>query len=110
MWNLAVTLILVAGVIPFGGTALGGDAPVTGTFDTHEVSFLSHGVTLSGAVIVPRSPVVAAVVFVQGAGSDLRPESQGVALARLESRCLYTTSAALVDQEGFTWAHPAASM
>lgn len=82
MWNLAITPVLVAGVIFLGGTALADDAPATGTFDTHEVSFQSHGVTLRGTVILPRSPVVAASVFVQGAGSDLRPESQGEALAR----------------------------
>lgn len=82
MRNLAVIPVLVAGAILLGGTALAADAPVTGTFNAHEVTFLSHGAMLSGTVIVPRSPVVAAAVFVQGAGSDPRPESQGEALAR----------------------------
>jgi len=75
--------VLVVGALLFGSSALcAEDAAATGAFDAHEVSFLSHGVTLSGAVIVPRSPVVAAAVFVQGAGSDLRPAPQGEALAR----------------------------
>jgi pimeloyl-ACP methyl ester carboxylesterase len=82
MWNFAVVSVLVGGGILLGGTALAEDARVTGTFDTHDVTFLSHGAILSGTVVIPRFPVVAAAVFVQGAGSDLRPESQGEALAR----------------------------
>lgn len=84
MWRFAAGQVLVAAFLLFGSAALGAkDAPTTGTFDTHDVSFLSHGRTLSGSLIVPRSPVLAAAVFVQGAGSDLRPQFQGEALARL---------------------------
>jgi uncharacterized protein len=83
MWKFAAGQILVAGLILFGSAASAAEhAPATQTFDTHDVSFLSHGTTLSGTVIAPRSPVVAAAVFVQGAGSDLRPVFQGEALAR----------------------------
>jgi uncharacterized protein len=83
MWKFAAGQALVAGALLFGSAALAAEnAPATATFDTHDVSFLSHGTTLSGTVIVPRSPVIAAAVFVQGAGSDLRPASQAEALAR----------------------------
>ncbi len=49
-----------------------------------EVSFVSHGVRLSGTVFAPQpAPAVAAVVFVQGAGRETRDEQ----LARTLTRC-----------------------
>ena len=84
MCNLAVAQVLVGGALLLGSTALvAADASPAGAFDTHEVSFESHGTTLSGTVIVPRSPVVAAAVYVQGAGSDSRLTSLAEALARV---------------------------
>src|SRR5690348_4398417 len=102
----SLNVVLVVGVILLGGTALAEDAPVTGTFDTHEVSFFSHGVMFSGTVIVPRSPVVAAAVFVQGAGSDLRTESQGEALARFGIAVLVYDKRG-VDRSGWRRLRPA---
>jgi len=82
MLVLARFAALAAGAMVFEGTASAAEnAPATSRFDTHEVSFSSHGATLSGTVIVPRSPVVAAAVFVQGAGSDPRPAREGELLA-----------------------------
>jgi uncharacterized protein len=84
MCNLAVVQVLVGGALLLGSTALvAADASPAGAFDTHEVTFESQGTTLSGTVIVPRSPVVAAAVFVQGAGSDSRSTSLAEALARV---------------------------
>lgn len=78
---------LVAGVVLFASPALAtADRQASETLDTHEVSFSSHGVGLRGTVVIPkRLPVVAAAVFVQGAGPDRRATFLAEALARLGS-------------------------
>ena len=75
--------VVVVGFMLLGTAPLvAAGTPPAAAFDAHEVSFLSHGTTLSGTLIVPRSPVVAAAVYVQGAGSDPRSASQAEALAQ----------------------------
>jgi pimeloyl-ACP methyl ester carboxylesterase len=41
--------------------------------DTHDLEFMSHGVTLSGSIVIPQGqPVRAAVVFIHGSGKQTR--------------------------------------
>jgi uncharacterized protein len=82
MWRFGH--VLLAGAMLFGSAAFSAaNVQLSGSLDTHDVSFVSHGTRLSGTVVIPNgSPVVAAAVFVQGAGRDRRATFLAEALAR----------------------------
>jgi len=83
MWKFTAAQVFAIAPLLLGDTALSATGQDSASVGTHELSISSHDTRLSGTVVIPgESPVVAAVVFVQGAGPDLRMRFLADALAR----------------------------
>jgi alpha-beta hydrolase superfamily lysophospholipase len=63
--------------------SIGAPAQESASIVSHDIQFVSHGAILKGTVFIPgKSPIVAAVVLVRGAGRAERMRSFSSSLAR----------------------------